>query len=185
MITLYSHYIRPPFLIYNYIYKKLRQTCSFTLALLLLNLKCILLQKENNERLSAKFVSFCSIVYYDMYFFFTHKPCFSASCWVQSALVSTALCYYIFSIHMIVRRFCCQSVFSWLLSHSVWQRVKHFSFTCLLLIIFCLFDCFFNWSDCLSMFYSLDHLLDTPKIIVCAAHTKTTGHTCYMCMLIF
>ena len=65
-----------------------------------------------------------------------------------TALVSTALCYYIFSVHMIVRTFCCQSVFSWSLGHSVWQLVKHFSFTCLLLIIFCLFDCFLNWSDC-------------------------------------
>lgn len=29
-----------------------------------------------------------------------------------TALVLTALFYYIFSIHMIVRTFCCQSVFS-------------------------------------------------------------------------
>ena len=83
-----------------------------------------------------------------MYFFFTYKPCFSASCWVHCFGVNCFVLIYMFSIHMIVRTFCGQSVFSWLLSHSVWQRVKHFSFTCLLLIIFCLFDCCFNWSDC-------------------------------------
>ena len=30
------------------------------------------------------------------------------------------------------------------------------------------------------MFYSLDHLLDTSKIIVRAAHTKATGHLLYV-----
>ena len=82
---------------------------------------------------------------------------------------------------MIVRTFCGQSVFSWLLSHSVWQRVKHFSFTCLLLIIFCLFDCFFNWSDWfINVLISGSPPGYFENHSMCSAHKNHWSHLLYM-----
>lgn len=87
--------------------------------------------------------------------------------------MSTAWCDYIFSIHMMVSTFCCQSVFSWSLRHSVWQRVKHFSFTCLLLIIF--------WSDCfINVLFSGSPPGYFENHSTCSAHKSHRSHLLYV-----
>lgn len=87
--------------------------------------------------------------------------------------MSTAWCYYMFSIHMMVRTFCCQSVFSWSLSHSVWQRVKHFSFPFLLLIIF--------WSDCfINVLFSGSPPGYFETHSTCSAHKSHRSHLLYV-----
>ena len=74
---------------------------------------------------------------------------------------------------MMVRTFCCQSVFSWSLSHSVWQRVKHFSFTFLLLIIF--------WSDCfINVLFSGSPPGYFENHSMCSAHKSHRSHLLYV-----
>ena len=59
--------------------------------------------------------------------------------------------------------------------------MKHFSFTCLVLIIFCLFDCFFNWSDCfINVLFSGSPPGYSENHSTCSAHKNHRSHLLYV-----